>query len=176
MAPPDLATTAPAASSDPTRRWPSDWLRAAARRRCRHRRRVALTAAGIPLATTRPGARAQRRAPHPTLHGTLGELSILADEPAGARPPFVLAAFGVHRSRGGRRFGDLLIATVVTLNTLNVGLAIGHFGTRLLPYLPHLPLEWLALAISLGSAWLELRHPAGSADGRSPATRSSSRR
>jgi hypothetical protein len=118
----------------------------------------ALTGAGILLGAIDP-AFAPGGAPHPTLHGSAGEaLSILAANLRVLAPPFVLAAFGVHHSRSGRRFGDLLIATVVMLNTLHVGLAIGHFGIRLLPYLPHLPLESLALALSLAS-WLELRTP-----------------
>ncbi len=62
----------------------------------------------------------------------------------------------MHRGGYARQFGDLLIAAVLLINTLPVGLAFARYGARLLPYLPHLPLEWLALALCL-ACWLQLR-------------------
>ena len=41
-------------------------------------------------------------------------------------------------------------------NALRVGLALGRWHTRLIPYVPQLPLEWLAAALA-GAAWLALR-------------------
>jgi hypothetical protein len=45
---------------------------------------------------------------------------------------------------------------VLGANVLRVGLALGRWRIRLLPYLPQLPLEWLAAALA-GAAWLALR-------------------
>lgn len=44
--------------------------------------------------------------------------------------------------------GSAFLALVLIPNTLIVGLAAGAYGGRLLPFLPHLPLEWAALAWS----------------------------
>ena len=41
-------------------------------------------------------------------------------------------------------------------NALRAGLALGRWHTRLIPYVPQLPLEWLAAALA-GAAWLALR-------------------
>lgn len=51
---------------------------------------------------------------------------------------------------GGLRLygGSLFLAVVLIPNTLIVGLAAGAYGGRLLPFLPHLALEWAALAWS----------------------------
>ena len=53
----------------------------------------------------------------------------------------------------------MLVGAVVTLNALRVGLALGRYGTELIPYIPQLPIEWLALALST-SAWIAARHDA----------------
>jgi len=96
--------------------------------------------------------------PDPTLHGSVTDLlSILATNLRVLSVPFALALFGFHRSRRARGFGDVLVGAVVTVNCLRVGLAIGRYGTRLLPYIPQLPVEWLALALS-ASAWITARH------------------
>jgi hypothetical protein len=42
-----------------------------------------------------------------------------------------------------------LIAGWLAVNVIPVGAAIGAYGTRILPYLPHLPLEWTAIALAL---------------------------
>jgi len=98
--------------------------------------------------------------PRPTLHGSVGDMiSILAINLRLLSVPFALALLGFQRSGPGRAFGDLLVGAVVTLNTLRVGLAFGGYGTRLIPYIPQLPIEWLALALS-ASAWIAARHGA----------------
>lgn len=44
--------------------------------------------------------------------------------------------------------GSAFLALVLVPNTLIVGLAAGAYGGRLVPFLPHLALEWAALAWS----------------------------
>jgi hypothetical protein len=87
--------------------------------------------------------------PQPTLHGTLGELaSVIANNLRVLAAPFLLAVFRWPDGRLTRRLGDLLIAALIAENTIAVGLALGRWGERLLPYVPQLPLEWTALGIA----------------------------
>lgn len=116
----------------------------------------ALTALAGLLGELAPGLASGGR-PHPTLHGSAGEiLAILTDNLRILIAPFLLAA--LHWPAGQRtgRLGDLMILALVLANTAPVGLALGRFGSQLLPYLPHLPLEWAALAAS-SAAWLAAR-------------------
>jgi hypothetical protein len=96
-------------------------------------------------------------APHPTLHGTLGEsVSIFAHNLRGLAAPAVLVIARWHRARITRRLGDVVVAAIVLADMLSVGLALGKFQSRLLVYLPHLPFEWTALALST-CMWLAAR-------------------
>ena len=70
--------------------------------------------------------------------------------------PFLLAFFRFPAHRRSRQLGDLLIAGLLGANALRVGLALGRWHARLLPYVPQLPLEWLAAALA-AAAWLTLR-------------------
>ena len=70
--------------------------------------------------------------------------------------PFLLTVFRWPGGRLTRRLGDLVIAALIAENTIAVGLALGRWGDRLLPYVPQLPLEWTALGIA-GAAWLTAR-------------------
>jgi hypothetical protein len=115
-----------------------------------------LTASGVLLALFAP-ALASSTHPHPTLHGTLGELaSVAANNLRVLAAPFLLTVFRWPGGRMTRRLGDLVIATLIAENTIAVGLALGRWGDRLLPYVPQLPLEWTALGIA-GAAWLTAR-------------------
>jgi hypothetical protein len=99
-------------------------------------------------------------APHPTLHPTATAIaSILATNARVLALPFVLIVFGSHTTRAGRTAGDALLLAVLGANALRVGVAIGRWQTRLLPYLPHLPLEYAAVAVAT-SAWLRARQQA----------------
>jgi hypothetical protein len=119
-----------------------------------------LTGFGVLLAQFVPGLAPSTR-PHPTLHGTLGELaSVIATNLRVLAAPFLLAVFRWPAGRLTRRLGDLLIAALIGENTIAVGLAIGRWGERLLPYVPQLPLEWAALGIT-GAAWLTARNSGG---------------
>lgn len=118
-----------------------------------------LTAIGGLIGRLAPGLAAGDRL-HPTLHGSVTDVpSILATNLRLLSVPFVLALLGFHRSHRSRAFGDLLVGGVVTLNCVRVGLALGRYSTRLIPFIPQLPVEWLALALST-SAWISARHGA----------------
>jgi hypothetical protein len=115
-----------------------------------------LTAFGALSARLLPGL-APSGHPHPALHGTLGELaSVIANNLRVLAAPFLLAVFRWPGGRMTRRLGDLLIAGLIAENTIAVGLAVGRWGDRLLPYVPQLPLEWTALGMA-GAAWLTAR-------------------
>jgi hypothetical protein len=62
--------------------------------------------------------------------------------------PLLLALLdGPHRAI--RAVHRALIVAWLAVNVIPVGAAIGAYGTRILPYLPHLPLEWTAIALAL---------------------------
>jgi hypothetical protein len=159
MAPPSLSplaftgTVAPAAR----RRLPGKPPREHARRLAAAAACVwLLTAWGVLLGRLAPGLAASTH-PHPTLHGTLGELaSVIANNLRVLAAPFLLAVFHWPDGRLTRRLGDLVIAAPIAQNTIAVGLALGRWGDRLLPYVPQLPLEWTALGTA-GAAWLTAR-------------------
>jgi hypothetical protein len=52
--------------------------------------------------------------------------------------------------------GHALVAAALMANAALVGAALGGYGTRLLPFIPQLPLEWLALAAG-AAGWLAPR-------------------
>jgi len=62
---------------------------------------------------------------------------------------FVLLATLAARARRLVTALDLLVAACLTVNLGLVGLALGAYGPRLLPWLAHVPLEWAALAVVL---------------------------
>jgi hypothetical protein len=96
--------------------------------------------------------------PHPTLRGTAVEaVAILVSNLRVLAAPFVLALFRWPGNATTRRIGDLLVVALICENAIGVGLELGRWRGQLLPYLPHLPLEWLALATA-GAAWLAVRH------------------
>ena len=159
MAPPGLAELASSRTIAP-----GEGLRSARVPAREHARRLGgaaacvwlLTAFGVVLARLVPGL-APSTHPHPTLHGTLGELeSVIATNLRVLAAPFLLTVFRWPAGRVTRRLGDLLIAALIAENTITVGLAVGRWGERLLPYVPQLPLEWAALGIA-GAAWLTAR-------------------
>ena len=115
-----------------------------------------ITLLGALIGTTAP-ALAPGGPLHPTLHGSLGDLASIALTNARVlSAPFLLALFRFQDQRFTRRLGDLVIGGVLGANALRVGLALGRWHDRLLPYLPQLPLEWLAAALAAAS-WLALR-------------------
>ena len=87
-------------------------------------------------------------APHPTL------LPSSARPPRSSRPtsasplvPFLLIALRFQSARATALLGDVAARRGSSPATRSrVGLALGRWQDRLLPYLPHLPLEYLAIA------------------------------
>lgn len=51
---------------------------------------------------------------------------------------------------------DTVVGAVVLLNVMVVAAAIAVAGTELLPFVPHLPVEWAGLAVAAGG-WIRAR-------------------
>jgi hypothetical protein len=99
--------------------------------------------------------------PHSTLTGTLGEAeSILLNNLRAIAVPFGLILLGFPARRAGRITGTIVVWAWLAVNCVPVGIALERWQGRLLPYLPHLPLEWAALACST-CAWLVGRDTIG---------------
>lgn len=99
------------------------------------------------------------RAPRPTLHATPTEApTIFLTNGQTLIAPFILAAGRWHTHRLTRHVGDLLVGALVLANPILVGFALGRYPTQLPAYLPHIPLEYAALALA-ASAWLTRRLP-----------------
>ena len=115
-----------------------------------------LTAVGAIAAVIAPSLAGSTR-PHPTLTGSLADaLSILANNLRLLAVPFLLWLLRFADSRAGRILGDLAVGVTVALSTVTVGIALGRWRARLIPYLPHLPLEWAALTVA-AATWLLIR-------------------
>ena len=98
--------------------------------------------------------------PHPTLTPSVAAIAaIFATNLRVLAAPFLLIGFAFATGRRAAVIGDVIVAGVLLANTLDVGLALGRWQARLVPYLPHLPLEYLAAAAAAG-AWVNARrHP-----------------
>jgi hypothetical protein len=95
--------------------------------------------------------------PHPTLAGSLDDwLAITGANLRVLAAPTLLWLLGADKSRLGRRAGDVVVLAVIAVNAIPVGIALGHWQGRLVPYVPQLPLEWTALTLAV-SAWLTIR-------------------
>jgi hypothetical protein len=73
--------------------------------------------------------------------------------------PLLLGVLGAHHHRLATHIADGVLLACIIVNTLPVGAALGAYGGAVLPYLPHLPLEWGGLALG-ASAWLVQRRQA----------------
>ena len=117
---------------------------------------LAATAIGIGVAILDPEL-AGSTPPHPTLTGSLGDaVWVLQNNARVLAVPFLLVACGFPQRRLSRRAGDLIVPALVTASAIPVGLELGRWGARLVPYLPQLPVEWAALALS-AHAWVVAR-------------------
>jgi hypothetical protein len=117
---------------------------------------LALTGAAV-LAGALDPAFAGGGHPHPTLTGTVGEAAgILLNNLRALAAPFLLIILRFPAARITRAVGDVAIAAILTVNCVIVGIQLGRWQGRLLPYLPHLPLEFSALACST-CTWLIAR-------------------
>ena len=119
------------------------------------------TLLGAALAVLWPGLAPAGR-PHPALRATVGAIAaILVANARVLSVPFILTAFRFQGSPRLRLVGDVLVAAVLARSAITIGLALGHIGARLLPYIPQLPVEYAAAAAAAG-AWVRARdrHPA----------------
>jgi hypothetical protein len=94
--------------------------------------------------------------PHDALAArTSTALALLAHNAPVALWPLALTVLGWHALPLVRTAGDVLITGQLVAHGLIVGSALGQHPA-VWRYLPHLPLEWLALALPAG-AWLTAR-------------------
>lgn len=91
--------------------------------------------------------------PPPALWGVL---ALAAHNVRIASWPLLLGVLGTHRSPRAVRALDAIVALAALANIAPVGVALGAYGPRLLPFIPQLPLEWAALALGT-SSWLSQR-------------------
>ena len=113
-----------------------------------------LTVAPAIVVATVPGASDAVRSrlafaltPH---EGSIPELLGIAGTNARVVLAIALAAWARPRAVGLGLPTDLLVSGIVGLNAVAVGVAVGAYGSRALPWLVHLPLEWAALAVVAG--------------------------
>lgn len=117
---------------------------------------VGLTVLGALAGLLIPGLAGTTR-PHPTLTGSLSDaLGILANNLRVLAAPFLLWLLRLRDSRVGRTIGDLIMLALAGASAITVGIALGRWRARLIPYLPHLPLEWAALTVATAT-WLLIR-------------------
>jgi hypothetical protein len=98
---------------------------------------------------------------------TLGHVLVLAAHniPLTAWP-LLLGPFGAHRSRFQTHLADGLLVACVTVNTLQVAVALDAYGSALLPYVPQLPVEWAAYALGASGWLLQRKHALGARERR----------
>ena len=95
--------------------------------------------------------------PHATLHPAASAVaSILLNNLRVLAAPFILVAARFERARRSRLAGDTVVAAILAGNAIAVGLALGRWRGTLVPFLPQLPLEYLATATA-AAAWLDAR-------------------
>lgn len=73
--------------------------------------------------------------------------------------PLLLGVAGIASSQWGKRAADSLLFACALANTIPVGAAIAAYGTRLIAYIPQLPVEWAALATGYASWVTQRRQP-----------------
>jgi hypothetical protein len=115
------------------------------------------TATGAGAALALAGAPLMRAtAPHDALRAEMSTtLELLAHNAPVALWPLALVALGWPALAGARWLGDLMIAAQLLGHGLLVGAQLAQEPDTW-RYLPHLPLEWLALAIPV-AAWQHAR-------------------
>lgn len=80
-------------------------------------------------------------------------LSIATNNTLHAIWPLTLGPLGARRNRLTRTLADGAVLANLLVPGLLVGGALGGYGLRVLPYLPHVPIEWAGIA-SGTSGWL----------------------
>lgn len=80
-------------------------------------------------------------------------LSIAINNTLHAIWPFTLGPLGARRNRLTRTLADGAVLANLLVAGVLVGGALSGYGLRMLPYLPHVPLEWAGIAVG-ASGWL----------------------
>ena len=120
---------------------------------------VVATALGAGTAAAWPTLGPASR-PHATLHPSLDAIaSILLNNLRVLAAPFILAVARFGATRTSRLAGDAIVATILVGNAVAVGLALGRWRGALIPFVPQLPIEYLAAATA-ATAWLDARRQA----------------
>ena len=70
--------------------------------------------------------------------------------------PFILVAARFDRGRVSRLAGDTIVTAILVGNAIAVGLALGRWRGALIPFVPQLPVEYLAAATA-ATVWLNAR-------------------
>lgn len=95
--------------------------------------------------------------PRATLHPSVGAVaSIVLNNVRVLAAPFILVAARFERARASRLAGDTIVAAILVGNAIAVGLALGRWRAALIPFIPQLPVEYLAAATAAAS-WLGAR-------------------
>jgi hypothetical protein len=117
---------------------------------------AATTALGAAAAIAWPALGPASR-PHATLHPSFDAIaSISLNNVRVLAAPFILAAARFGATRSSRFTGDAIVATILVGNAVAVGLALGRWRGALIPFVPQLPIEYLAAATA-AAAWLHAR-------------------
>ena len=113
------------------------------------------TAAIPPLAGAARGLLALHLAPVTNPPPSPGRvLAIAAHNIRTAGWPLLLPYLGAQRRVWSRTLADSAVFASVAVNAVLVGLALGAYQARLLPYVPQLPLEWAGVAVAPADWWL----------------------
>lgn len=122
---------------------------------------AAATALGAAAAIAWPALGPANR-PHAVLHPSLDAIaSILLNNLRVLAAPFIFATARFGAARVSRLAGDTIVATILAGNAFAIGLALGRWRGALLPFIPQLPIEYLAAATA-ASLWIEARRHASS--------------
>lgn len=97
--------------------------------------------------------------PHATLRVSTNAIaSILFNNARVLTAPFILVVARFARARMSRAAADTIVAAILVGNAIAIGLALGRWRDALLPYVPQLPLEYLAAATA-AAFWIGARRP-----------------
>lgn len=120
---------------------------------------AAATAFGAVLAVALPGL-APASHPYATLRPSAGAVaSILLNNLRVLAAPFILAAARFGRAHASRLIGDAIVTAILLGNAISVGLALGRWRGALIPFIPQLPVEYLAAATAVAT-WVDARRDA----------------
>jgi len=113
------------------------------------------TATIPPLASAARELLALRLVPATNPPPSLGRVfAIAAHNIQTAGWPLLLPLLGAQDRAWSRTLADGAVLASVAVNAVLVGLALGAYYARLLPYLPQLPLEWAGVAVAPADWWL----------------------